>query len=97
MTRIIIFWMLVGIIISFLKIYQSRHLGFHRPLTFSTLPFIALGIIIWPLILFYIYQEYRIHRVAKLQSRLERSDLDKEMDEIEKAWEKLEKNDCEKK
>ncbi|HHT9150929.1 MAG TPA: hypothetical protein ACFYEG_05795 [Candidatus Wujingus californicus] len=62
MLTILITWLIIGIIITYLKMHQSRQIGFDRRINFSTLHYFVIGILLWPLILFYYFQEQKSYR-----------------------------------
>ncbi len=81
-------WLFVGIIIGFLKLYQNKKHRFN--VTFQPLLFVA-GIIIWPLLAFFIIVQEKEYRqiMKQLKNNELRSDLDNELDEIEKTLDDL--------
>ena len=84
MLIILIAWLIIGIIVAYLKLRQSRHLGFDRRINFATLPFFAIGVLLWPLILILIYHEKKMHEEAHFRANMEESEFDRELDEIER-------------
>jgi hypothetical protein len=62
MLTILITWVIIGIIITYLKMRQSRQFGFDRRISFGTLHYFAIGILLWPLMLFYFFQEQTSYR-----------------------------------
>jgi len=87
--KFLIAWITIGIIVGYLKLRQSKQPGFERSVTLATLPYIIIGIFLWPILLFYIFSERKIHREAYFRSRKIRTELD----EIEKQLSKPENED----
>lgn len=54
-------WISIGIVIALIKMHQSRKYGFDRRLSLKTIPHYAIGVVVWPLIFYYILKEKRIH------------------------------------
>ncbi|MDO9125076.1 MAG: hypothetical protein Q7V12_11750, partial [Deltaproteobacteria bacterium] len=88
----LIVWFIIGVIVGYLKIRQSRQFGFDRKIEFATLSYFVIGVALWPLLLFYIFREKKIHKEAYLRSLMDRSEFDKELDEIERELDKMEGN-----
>jgi len=93
MTKVLLGWLIIGMLIVYYKIRQSQVLGFDRKIELRNLHFILLGVIFWPLILFYIFKERKSHREALIESRTIKSEFDKELDEIEQELDKLNKTE----
>ncbi|HOD36801.1 MAG TPA: hypothetical protein PLR20_05725 [Syntrophales bacterium] len=91
MTKVVLGWLIVGVLVVYYKIRQSQAHGFDRKIDLRNLHFVLLGIIFWPLILFYIYREGKSHREALKQARMNKSDLDGVLDELEKELDRLDK------
>jgi len=90
--KILLLWVLIGIVISCFKIRQSRKYGFDRRVGFSTLPHILIGILLWPIILFYILGERRAQSESLRRLRMRQpTQLDREFDEIEKVLDEVER------
>jgi len=92
MVKLLVLWIIVGVIVGYFKIRQSRQLGFNRKIEVATLPYFIIGVILWPLILVYIFRERKMHREAYLKSKIIRTALDEELDELEKELDKFGKD-----
>lgn len=62
MLSISLAWLIIGIIIAYLKIRQSRQFGFDRRINFATLPYFVIGVVLWPLTVFYIFKDQKSNR-----------------------------------
>lgn len=89
---LLIFWIIIGVIVGYLKIRQSRQLGFDRKIEVATVPYFIISVVLWPLILVYIFNERKLHKEAYLRSKMIRTELDDELDELEKELDKLDKD-----
>lgn len=87
MLKLIFIWLIIGFVVSIYKVKQSQKFGFDRKVNLSTLPYFVLGVIIWPVILLYILNERKMHKDAYIRAQQEKSDFDREMDELEKDLE----------
>ena len=92
MVKLLVLWIIIGVIVGYLKIRQSRQLGFNRKIDVATLPYFIIGVVLWPLIVVYIFTERKMHREAYLRSKMIRTELDEELDELEKDFENLSKD-----
>jgi len=92
MVKLLVLWIIIGVVVGYLKIRQSRQLGFNRKIEVATLTYFIIGVVLWPLILFYIFRERKTHREAYLRSQMTRTELDEELDELEKELDKLGKH-----
>lgn len=70
MLNILVGWLIIGIIVAYFKVRQSRQYGFDRRLNFGTISYFAIGVVIWPLIVFYIYKEKKTHEEAHIQAQV---------------------------
>jgi len=92
MVKLLVLWVIIGVVVGCLKIRQSRQLGFDRKIEVATVPYFIIGVVLWPLILVYIFSERKMHREAYLRSKMIRTELDDELDELEKELDKLDKD-----
>lgn len=92
MVSLLIFWSILGVIVGYLKIRQSRQLGCDRKSKVATIPYFIIGVVLWPLIVVYIFSERKMHREAYLRSKMIRTELNDELDELEKGLDELDKD-----
>ena len=90
--KLLVAWIIIGVIVGYFKLRQSKQLGFERKLSFITVPYVIIGILLWPILVFYIFKERRLHKEAYLRSKMIRTELDEELDELEKELDKLGKD-----
>ena len=83
MAKFLLVWISIGILLAYWKISQSKKLGFDRKVKATTLLYIIPGILLWPLLLFYIYSERKMHVQAQRDSQMYRSEFDQVMDDLE--------------
>jgi hypothetical protein len=83
--ELIILWISIGLVIVYFKIRQSIKFGFKTKISFKTLPYAIFGMCFWPLILFWIYQESRVHRESFLKTKEVRNEFNDLLDELEKV------------
>ena len=75
---------------AYFKMKQSRIFGFDSKVEFKTLPHIIIGIILWPYLIFLVFSERKIHKDAYRKAMTEKTDFDRELDEIESLLEDTE-------
>lgn len=84
MLNILLIWISIGIIVAYYKISQSKKFGFNKKIKWGNIHYVIIGVILWPILIIYIYNEKKTHKEAYLQSLLYKSKFDQEMNEIEK-------------
>lgn len=92
MVKLLYIWIFFGVILTYYKINQTRKFGFERKVEINTLLILLYGILIWPVTLFYIFNERKTHKEAKLRAMLEKSELDEFLDDWEKELDQITKN-----
>lgn len=92
MVKFLFAWIIIGVVIAIYKINQSRKFGFKRKVEINTLPILLIGILVWPVILIYIFNERKTHKEASRKAMMEKSELGEFLDDWEKELEQDEKD-----
>jgi len=77
MMKSLLIYFLIGIMVAYFKMRQSRTFGFDRKLEFKTLPHIIIGIILWPYLIFLIFSERKVDREAYRKAMTEKTEFDR--------------------
>ncbi|OPX38359.1 MAG: hypothetical protein B1H12_02670 [Desulfobacteraceae bacterium 4484_190.2] len=64
LAKIVLVWIFIGTIVAYIKLRQSRRFGFDRKVTVKTLPHVIVGVLLWPWLVFTIFEERKQHLAA---------------------------------
>lgn len=85
MEKLLIGWLLIGIAVVYAKTIQNRAHYFDREFSTSTLLLMIIGIAIWPIVLFWLYKDFRKYASMRNKFKNEKDELDILLDEIEEG------------